>query len=103
VDANLDPQVAALNLEIMAEAARNPEIGALVVENSGAARRHLFDILRSVLSEAQVSDRDLSGRIETIRALFEGLNQCIIGNPKIDKEAVLGAFRIALTAILSAR
>jgi len=73
------------------------------VENSGAARRHLFDILRSVLSEAQVSDRDLSGRIETIRALFEGLNQCIIGNPKIDKEAVLGAFRIALTAILSAR
>ena len=103
VDANIDPKVAALNLEIMAEAARNPEIGALVVENNQIGRRYFFELLRSVLSEEDVSDHDLAGRSEAIRALFEGLNQCIVGNPQLDKEATLKAIRIALGAILSAK
>jgi TetR/AcrR family transcriptional regulator, repressor for uid operon len=102
VDANLDPQEAALNLEIMAEAARNPEIGALVIENNSIALAYFTGLIRGALNGREVSDADLAGRSEAIGALFEGLNQRIVSNPRLEKQATLDAVRIALEAILSA-
>lgn len=100
VDHALAPDKVALNLEIMAEAARNPEIRAILEAQNATLRENFAAVIRSALSEEQLPDAVLSGRIETIHALFEGLNQCFVAYPGLNREELLKGMRIALQALL---
>jgi AcrR family transcriptional regulator len=100
VDHALRPEMVALNLEIMAEAARNPEIRAILEAQNASLRENFAAVIRSALSKEQLPDAVLAGRIETIHALFEGLNQCFVAFPALHREELLKGMRIALQALL---
>lgn len=102
---NLEAGQAGLQLEIMAEAARNPHVADIVREADLSCRSNLAETLR-VLRRARGHDDDehaLSARVEVIAALFEGLMMRIIRNPALDREAVIRVFLSTLRDLLDQR
>ncbi|HEY8553930.1 MAG TPA: TetR/AcrR family transcriptional regulator [Burkholderiales bacterium] len=91
----LDPSTAALQIEIVAEAARNPHIAGIVRSADAVWREHVLETLRAVRQAGGDRDDDatLRGMVETIGAMFEGLRVRAIRNPDIDREAVMRLFR----------
>ncbi len=96
-----DPDFAALWLEVLAEAARNPEIAALVHAADQRLRRRLLELVnRARQSRQMVADLAPEAATEVIMAMFEGLSNRITQNPALDKTAVIAALRVALRAVL---
>jgi AcrR family transcriptional regulator len=98
-----DVDFAGLWLEVLAEAARNPEMAAIVRAADGKIRLRLM-----VLEERARRARGIESKLapgagtEVIMAMFEGLANRIVQHPEMDKTAVLPALRTALKAILKA-
>jgi len=95
---NLDN--AALELEILAEAARNPALAALVRTADVAKRAQVQRLLQSARR-----DRGLSGEVdpavtEITMALFDGLAARIINHPELDRAALQPLLRIVLSAVI---
>lgn len=92
---NLDPDTARLQLEIVAEAARNPRVADIV----RAADRQCRDSLKGTLRDLRLatghrdSEATLSGMVEALAAMFEGLKIRSIRNPELDRNAVVQTFR----------
>ena len=84
VQDNLDPGTAGLQMEIVAEAARNPYIAGIV-----QAAGH------------QDSEATLGGMAEAISAMFEGLRIRAIRNPDIDRGMVVKMFRRMVNDLLT--
>lgn len=102
---NLEAGQAGLQLEIMAEAARNPHVADIVRQADLSCRSSLAETLR-VLRRARGHDDDehtLSARVEVVAALFEGLMMRIIRNPDLDREAVIRVFLSTLRELLDQR
>jgi AcrR family transcriptional regulator len=95
VQNNLDPGTAALQLEIVAEAARNPHIAEIVQTADKQCRDSLTDTLRALRQSAghRDSESTLSGMAEAIAAMFEGLRIRAIRNPGLDRDSVAQTFR----------
>lgn len=84
---HLDAAAAALRLEIAAEAARNPRIAAIVRDADRRTRAGLAEAVRHVrrsLGHAD-SDADIDAQVETIAAMFEGLQIRSVRNPAADR------------------
>ena len=95
---NLDH--AALEIEILAEAARNPRIAAIVRTADVAMRDQVQRLFQSARRA-----RGLSGEIdpavtEVITALFDGLAARVINHPDLDRAALLPVLRSVLRALL---
>ncbi len=103
VQDNLDPETAGLQLEIVAEAARNPNIAAIVQAADRQCLASLAETIRTQRRAAghQDSEATLAGMAETLAAMFEGLQIRAIRNPDIDREAVATAFRHMVGALLT--
>jgi AcrR family transcriptional regulator len=103
VEANLDPDTAGLQLEIVAEAARNPHIAAIVRSADRQCLSSLVETIRTLRQAAGHLDNEvtLAGMAEAIAAMFEGLRIRIIRNPEIDREAVVRMFRRMVDDLLS--
>ena len=103
VEGNLDPSAAGLQLEIVAEAARNPRVADIV----RAADRQCRDSLAAtILTQRQAaghqdSEATLSGMVEALAAMFEGLQIRAIRNPDLDQGAVVQTFRRMIHDLLS--
>ena len=103
VQDNLDPGTAGLQLEIVAEAARNPRVADIV----RAADRQCLASLKETVSALRLaaghrdSDATLSGMTETLAAMFEGLQMRAIRNPGLDQGAVVQTFRRLIHDLLS--
>ncbi len=95
VEHNLDPSTAGLQLEILAEAARNPHIADIVRAADQACRDSLAETLRAQRQAAghQDSEATLAGMVEALAAMFEGLRIRIIRNPGLDRDVVVQMFR----------
>lgn len=96
-----DPAVVGLGLEVLAEAARNPEVARVVREADGKVREwiaHLADQARK--SRGIESRLDPSAAAEVLVGLFEGVANRIVQNPNRNTDAVVEAMRVAMTAIL---
>ena len=95
VQDNLDPGTAGLQLEIVAEAARNPHIAGIVQAADRQCRASLADTIRTLRQAAghQDSETTLAGMVEAISAMFEGLRTRAIRNPDIDRDMVVKMFR----------
>jgi AcrR family transcriptional regulator len=103
VEENLDPGSAGLQLEIVAEAARNPHIAGIVQAADQQCRASLAATLRALRQAAghQDSDATLAGMVEAIAAMFEGLRIRAIRNPDIDRDVVVRMFRRMVSDLLT--
>lgn len=103
VEHNLDPSSAALQLEIVAEAARNPHIAEIVRAADRACRDSLAATIRTQRQAAghQDSETTIAGMVEALAAMFEGLRIRTIRNPDLDQAAVVQVFRRMIHDLLS--
>ena len=81
----LDPARAALQVEILAEASRNPKIAAIVQRADAAFRDGLAALLGRPLRLA-CKPPELAARIELLMSLFEGLLVRAVRRPDFDRE-----------------
>lgn len=98
----LDPISAALKLEIVAEAARNPRVAQIVREADAACRRELAVTIRAIRRAAGHDDTPeaIDGMVEVLASLFEGLLLRTIRNPALDRDRVAQRIQIAIDDLL---
>jgi AcrR family transcriptional regulator len=103
VQDNLDPGSAALQLEIVAEAARNPHIAEIVRAADKQCRDSLAETIRTQRQAAGHEDNaaTLAGMVEAISAMFDGLRIRAIRNPDIDRDVVVRVFRRMVSDLLT--
>ncbi len=102
VQENLAPDHSALQLEMLAEAARNPKVAELLRDADTAARQRLHDLLvspRASLTPEQASD--LHGALDTLCTLFNGLLIRAVLHPQLDREALVRSIQRAVLGILA--
>jgi AcrR family transcriptional regulator len=95
VQEHLDPKTAGLQLEIVAEAARNPGVADIVHAADEQCRDVLADTLRTLRQAAghRDSEATVSGMVEALAAMFEGLRIRTVRNPGLDRDALVRIFR----------
>jgi len=84
-----DPVRAALSLEILAEAARNPRVAEIV----RAADQMGRGWLRELMLRDGGSDECLEARMDMIGVMIEGWTLRLVRNPTVDREAYLTSLR----------
>lgn len=99
----VDPNAAALRLEIVAEATRNPGIAKMV---RSADRRSLEGLAGTIRSAGLAAGRtnsegDTAAMAEVIAAMFEGLQIRAVRNPDLDVERVTALYRHLLQDLLT--
>lgn len=100
----LDPDAAALKIEIVAEAGRNPKVAQIVRDADAVARKGLTAAIREIRSRSGFVDDELiiDGIVELLSALFGGVLIRGITNPALDAEALTSSFVRIIEAALYA-
>lgn len=100
---HLDPQVAALRLEIVAEAARNPSVAASVRSADARSLAGLTEMIHGVRRSAGHAEGDgmAAALAEAIAALFEGLQIRAVRNPALDPQALVRVYRRVIQDLLN--
>lgn len=103
VEHNLDPVSAGLQLEIVAEAARNPHIAKIVSAADQLCRDSLAATIRTHRQAAghQDSEGTIAGMVEALAAMFEGLRIRTIRNPGLDRDILVQMFRRMIHDLLT--
>ena len=98
----LNDQNAPLILEIIAEAARNPSVAAIVQDSDRQARSYFKALIEDGLRLRGVdfNERDLDGPLEILSAVFEGFSIRVIRNPQMDLIAIIGALHRTLEFVI---
>ena len=95
-----DLDTAALEMEMLAEAGRNPAVAEIVRAADAAKRERLCALHRAARQARGMELGDAEASIEVIMALFDGLSGRAISHPDLDKAALLPLLRTALRALL---
>ena len=95
----LDPDHASLQLEIMAEASRNPRVADMVQRADVTVRRRLTELVRAA-ARGPVDEVDLAARAELLMVLFEGLMIRTLRQPEIDRPALKRSLREAVRHLI---
>ncbi|WP_332671647.1 TetR/AcrR family transcriptional regulator [Aromatoleum sp.] len=90
VESQLSGSDAALHMEILAEAGRNPKLAAVVRDADGQGREKLESLLGAALAQKNLrrEPEEVRARVEVLMALFDGLMVRSLRNPSVDREAV---------------
>ena len=90
VESQLTVSDAALRLEILAEAGRNPKLAAVVRDADARGREKLESLLAAALAQKNLrrEPAEVRARVEVLMALFDGLMVRGLRNPTIDRETV---------------
>jgi AcrR family transcriptional regulator len=91
----LDLSRAGLVLEVLAEAARNPKIAAIL----RAADAEERGLCRSILSrdrKPEWTDAEFEARCDTLRILFDGLIFRAVNQPNVDRTALASVLRATI-------
>ncbi len=103
IEAGLDEQTdldnAALEMEILAEAARNPAVAAIVRAADAAKRQRLRRLYRATRQGRGLPVEDEAAATEVLTALFEGLQARAISHPQLDKAGLVPLLRLALRTL----
>lgn len=93
---------AALELEILAEAARNPRVAASVREADRIKRERLIGVLHSARRARgrEPEATDAAAVTEILMALFDGLAARVVNHPDLDRKALLPLIQIALRTFI---
>ncbi|MRV74935.1 TetR family transcriptional regulator [Duganella sp. FT92W] len=99
---HVDSDRIALQLEIWAEASRNPAIAAVVRDADLRSRTYFRNVLKTARERHQLdaSDDTLDGLMEAVIAIFHGLHVRAIHNPDAGRPAIVASVRNALRAML---
>ena len=99
---NLDPLAAGLKVEIVAEAARNPQVAEIVRRADEACRASLIETLRHVRTKDGRADDEahLAMLAEALAAMFDGLLVRAIRNPGLDRKRLGRVFQAAIRDLL---
>ena len=97
---NYDPARAALRLEVIAEAARNPCV-ANIVRESDLEGRALKQAFLERTSPPDRTDHDLRARGEVLSMLFDGMLIRSVINPQADRQAIAEVLRPVLRHLLA--
>ncbi|WP_404344208.1 TetR/AcrR family transcriptional regulator [Pseudoalteromonas mariniglutinosa] len=101
VERHTDIDQGALNLEMLAEAARNNKVASLLHATDVLARERMRQLLvgeRGPLKD--IADDELTGRIDVMFAMIGGLLLRKMLNPDLDQQAVLKALRPTMKTLL---
>ena len=83
----LDRSKSALQIEVMAEAGRNPRVAEMVQSVDARVRATLRCLLQGASPDGQPV-RDLDGRVDVLMALFDGLMIRALRHPGISRQQV---------------
>ena len=100
VEHNYDPDRAALVLEVLAEAARNPRVAAIVRE-ADATERALVGKLLEPLRPDDRCRAEMAARGEVLMMLFDGMIMRGVNHPEGDKAAICDVMRSVIRHLLS--
>ena len=95
-----DPNRAALMLEVVAEAARNPTVAAILRDADVEERQMQQDLLKQVLPPG-CDERESQARGEVLSMLFEGMSVRGVNNPDSDHEAIARVLQSVIRHLLS--
>jgi len=99
----VDGRTAALFLEIVAQAARNPALAAQLQANDRKLRLRIRELVlkgRANAGAGPISERQLDAEIQIIGSLFDGLAIRTLRNPELDRETVLEVLRTTMRGLL---
>jgi AcrR family transcriptional regulator len=99
VEDSYDLERSALKLEVLAEAARNPPVAA-ILQAADAQERALKLALLKQIAPPGCDDRELAARGEVISMLFEGMAVRGVNNPAPDRAAIGEVLRSILRHLL---
>jgi AcrR family transcriptional regulator len=99
VERHLDRDRAALRLEMLAEAARNPRIAEKLHSADATARNRLIQALSGRLTN--LSPGEVADRVEATAAIFQGLIVRAVHNPDLDRDAFVRTMRLVLRELLT--
>jgi AcrR family transcriptional regulator len=99
IDRHYEADRVALSLEVLAEAARNPRVAA-IVRAADAAERCLARRLLESAGLGSLSERELAARGEVLSMLFDGMASRAVNNPDGDRAAMSQILRVALRSLL---
>lgn len=96
---HLERERAAMRLEVLAEAARNPRVAAKL----HAADRDCCGRLTAVLSRplGHLGEAEIAARVEAVTATFQGLTIRAVQHPDLDRDAIVRTTQLVLRALLT--
>jgi len=100
IDDLYEPERAALMLEVVAEAARNPRVAA-ILQAADAEEREMQRALLLKACPPEWDERERRARGEVVSMLFEGMSVRGVNNPGGDREAIAKVLRSTLRHLLS--
>lgn len=100
IDDMYEPERAALMLEVVAEAARNPKVAAILRAADAEERQMQQDLLAEVFPP-EFDERERLARSEVVSMLFEGLAMRGVNHPDSDRAAVGRVLRFVLQRLLT--
>jgi len=95
----LDPERAALMIEIRAEAARNPTIRKMVLDLDAEIEQQTRAVILKVTG-SKLEESDVVARIEMFALIFHGMALRTVINPNIDRIALTRLVRLVIDTIL---
>lgn len=96
-----EPAVAALGLEVLAEAGRNPKVADIVQAADQTGRDLLRDLMRQAWCQSgAAAPADLDARVEVLAAIFDGLTARSIYNPRLDHAAITPIVQLLIHTLL---
>ena len=95
-----DPDQAAMGLEILAVAGRNPVVASIVRSADEAIREHLLCLYHKVGEARGLASKDAEAVTEVLVAIFQGLPARAISHPELDKARLLPVLRRTLEMLL---
>ena len=101
VDRHMDKDQGALELEMLAEAARNQKVAFLLQQSDTLARTRMRRLLtgeRSLVKDA--TDKELDARINVLFAIFGGLTLRRTLYPELQKDTILLALKPVIRTLL---
>jgi AcrR family transcriptional regulator len=100
VDKCFDPRRAALALEVVAEAARNPKVAA-IVRAADAQEREMARTMLERNRKPEWTEAEFQARCETIGLIFDGLLMRGVNHPDIDRVALTEVLRSTMRHLLT--
>lgn len=99
IDAKYDCHRTGLALEVLAEAARNPRVAAIVREADSQERALGLAMLDRALPEG-LSDAERAARGEVLVMLFEGMMMRAVSHPEGDRAAIARVLEMVMRCLL---
>jgi AcrR family transcriptional regulator len=101
VDKCIEQGATTLMLEVLAEAARNPKVAAILQASDAVLRARMRDLLRKAAPPGrEPSEERLDGQVETLFTLFQGISVRAIRNPSLNRDRMVQTMRGAIRWVL---